>query len=378
MKTLHIFKTGKHTAMSGVALSFGEDELQRAAEAYDPTVHEAPIVVGHPQDNHPAYGWVSRLNFAEGDLEAEPVQVDEAFAEMVESGRFKKISASFYTPDSPSNPVPGVYYLRHVGFLGAQPPAIKGLRDAAFSEPDDEVVEFHDYFGANAVARMFRRLREWMIAKDGMEEADRVLPEYSVKDLEDDATKQFESLKTEPAPGFAETDPDGVTDMTKEELKAKQDEIDAQRATMESEKAEFAEQKKAFADQKAAAERKAHEDYAEGLAASGRVTPGMKGAVVAILSGLSDETTVSYAEGEKTVEAGAQTALKAILDAAKPVVDFGEHSGGDLRSDNDSDDAMNEHQLTEKALEYKEQMSRKGIDVSISDAVAHVAENTTA
>ena len=59
---------------------------------------------------------------------------------MVRAGRFKKVSASFYTPDSPHNPVPGVYYLRHVGFLGAQPPAVKGLAPVPvnFAEGDTE------------------------------------------------------------------------------------------------------------------------------------------------------------------------------------------------------------------------------------------------
>lgn len=74
-------------------------------------------------------------SLAAGDdgLNAEPHQVDPEFAEMVNAGRFKKISASFYTPDAPNNPVPGVYYLRHVGFLGAQPPAVKGLKQAEFA-----------------------------------------------------------------------------------------------------------------------------------------------------------------------------------------------------------------------------------------------------
>ena len=105
-------------------------------------MHEAPIVIGHPSDNAPAYGWVSGLSFDEGaGLEAEPAQVEAQFAEMVADGRFKKVSASFYTPESASNPAPGVYYLRHVGFLGAQPPAVKGLKPVAFAEDDEGVVE---------------------------------------------------------------------------------------------------------------------------------------------------------------------------------------------------------------------------------------------
>lgn len=141
---LHIFRPGRHTAMSGATLEFTAEMLAATAAAYDPAKFEAPIVVGHPATDAPAYGWVARLIAREDGLFAEPVQVDPAFAEMVKAGRFKKISASFFTPDAPSNPVPGVYYLRHVGFLGAAAPAVKGLRQPTFAEGDAgvETLEF--------------------------------------------------------------------------------------------------------------------------------------------------------------------------------------------------------------------------------------------
>ena len=133
-KQLQIFKAGKHTAMSGVALAFSDADIAATVAAYDPSKHEAPLVIGHPKTDDPAFGWVKSLQFSDGVLQAEPDQVDAAFAELVNDGKFKKISASFYTPDAPNNPVPGVYYLRHVGFLGAQAPAVKGLKAASFAE----------------------------------------------------------------------------------------------------------------------------------------------------------------------------------------------------------------------------------------------------
>ncbi len=139
-KPLQIFRPGRHTAMSGAELAFSEADLAASAAAYNPALSEAPIVVGHPAHDLPAYGWIKSLAFADGGLEAEPDQVDPAFAEMVAAGRFKKISASFYPPESKNNPHPGVYYLRHVGFLGAAAPAVKGLRTPAFAEEDDAVV----------------------------------------------------------------------------------------------------------------------------------------------------------------------------------------------------------------------------------------------
>ena len=132
-KPLHIFRAGTHTAADGRELIFSEADLAATAKAYDPALHEAPIVVGHPAHNAPAYGWVSGLVAGADGLRAAPRQVDPSFAESVAAGRFKKISASFYHPQSPANPAPGVFYLRHVGFLGAMPPAVKGLAQAEFA-----------------------------------------------------------------------------------------------------------------------------------------------------------------------------------------------------------------------------------------------------
>lgn len=149
-KPLHIFKPGQFVAMNGVSHEFTPARLKAIAAAYNPSIHEAPITVGHPQHDLPAHGWVQGLQFHEGDdetpagLYALPAQVNPGFADMVAAGAFKKISAAFYSPDSPNNPVPGEYYIRHVGFLGAQPPAVKGLRNPAFGDAEEGVVEFGD------------------------------------------------------------------------------------------------------------------------------------------------------------------------------------------------------------------------------------------
>ncbi len=146
LKPIHIFRPGRHTAMSGRTLQFAEAQLQAIAQGYDPARHEAPLVIGHPQHDLPAYGWVQGLNYSEGSddlpegLWALPAQVNPDFADMVAAGAFKKISAAFYSPEAPNNPTPGNFYLRHVGFLGAQPPAVKGLRSPNFGDDDAGVI----------------------------------------------------------------------------------------------------------------------------------------------------------------------------------------------------------------------------------------------
>jgi len=140
MPRLPLATPGTFTDQNGITVKFSEADLVASATAYDPAKHEAPVVIGHPQHTAPAYGWVQSLEFGEAGLVATAHNTVAEFAELV-SGPFKKRSARFYTPTSPRNPVPGVYYLRDVGLLGAQPPAIKGLADVSFAEDESDVVE---------------------------------------------------------------------------------------------------------------------------------------------------------------------------------------------------------------------------------------------
>ena len=144
MKALEILKAGKHTASNGREIFLTDLDLERAARAYDPALQKAPLVVGHPTMDAPAYGFVKSLTYSKGKLLAEPAKVDPEFAEMVNSGKYLSLSASLYAPDSPSNPRPGAYYLRHVGFLGAWPPAVKGLETPSFCDDDRYVLAFGD------------------------------------------------------------------------------------------------------------------------------------------------------------------------------------------------------------------------------------------
>lgn len=126
--------------MDGSRLRFSEADVQATADAYARATEKAPIVIGHPPDNAPAFGLVESLHVAGGALIATPGSVDAGFAELVRDGRYKKVSASFYRPDAPSNPHPGVWSLLHVGFLGAAAPAVKGLAPVAFAAGGESIV----------------------------------------------------------------------------------------------------------------------------------------------------------------------------------------------------------------------------------------------
>ena len=142
MTLIEIFKAGKRPDAHGTVVEITPADLQQAVESYDVAYHEAPAVIGHPKMEAPAYAWVKGFQLDGDVLKAELDQVHPEFAEMVTDGRFKKVSASFYLANSPDNPKQGSLYLRHVGFLGAMPPAVKGLRNPEFSESEQGIVDF--------------------------------------------------------------------------------------------------------------------------------------------------------------------------------------------------------------------------------------------
>ncbi len=132
-KLFQIFRAGTFTCMKGTALTFGEDDLQRMAAAFDSQARPAPLVLGHPENDQPAYGQVTGLFVKLGVLYAQAM-VGDALIALVQAKRYARVSASFIAPFSEGNPARGAYYLKHVGFLGALPPAVRELEPPSFAE----------------------------------------------------------------------------------------------------------------------------------------------------------------------------------------------------------------------------------------------------
>ena len=96
MKKIEIFKVGSWTSAEGQTIRFTERDLQRTAAAYDPAKFDAPLVLGHPKTDAPAYGWVKRLSYAAGKLFAEIDDLEPAFSEAVSKKRYKKIQRKLF------------------------------------------------------------------------------------------------------------------------------------------------------------------------------------------------------------------------------------------------------------------------------------------
>lgn len=367
---IHIFRPGRHTSMQGATIDFGEGDLIATAKAYDPTRHEAPLVIGHPRADAPAWGWVGGLTADEGGLFATPRQLDPAFAEMVRAGRFKKVSASFYTPDSPHNPVPGVYYLRHVGFLGAQPPAVKGLAPVPvnFAEGDtDEGCVSFDFAESPGLLRwladLFRGLREYVVEKDGAETADRAIPSYAVSGLQEMAAAS--AAQAAEIPAFAENLPP-----KKEHTMQKQETSPAENIDFAETKARADELERKVAYLTGIARKERASRVVDKVLADGRLTPAQSVGLADFMAGLDEEGTFDFAEdGGKTTSMSPAAFMAAFLERLPKQVDFSEAApGGEEAPDTSSND------IAQRALAYCEEMRAKGVTVSVTDAVAHVSK----
>src|SRR3990172_13016785 len=99
-----------------------------------------PLVIGHPETDSPAHGWVEDLRIGErGSLEMRATQTTRQIESLVKEGRFPNRSIAIYEDPKGGGPV-----VRHIGFLGATPPEVKGLAAIQFSDGEFVAIEFNE------------------------------------------------------------------------------------------------------------------------------------------------------------------------------------------------------------------------------------------
>lgn len=314
---IHIFKPGTHQPMEGDPINFTLQDFKATAQAYNMAVHEAPLVIGHPKHNNPAYGWVKNIIATPEGLFIDPHQVDAEFAEIVAAGRYKKISPSFYEPDEPTNPVPGVYYLRHVGFLGAIPPAVKGLKAAEFADSGKGIVSFNENLNEDNVMAdvkdkgLLTRLMAFLKKELGEEKAAEII-------TEEGATAIEEAVK-EVAPNSAKTElpTDAGADEILPEVAAQLAAVSEENQRLKAENEELLVQAEEKDDETASA------DFAETLRR--KVAPRYRPAVRAMLKTAAKKQGSGKLEfSECGVNKPLMPALQSFIASLPDVVNFSE------------------------------------------------------
>lgn len=328
---LAIFRAGQHTAVDGRALNFTAADLAQIASNYDAGADGAPLVVGHPSIEAPAYGWAKALTVEGDTLYAEPDQVDASFAELVNAGRFKKISSSVYLPDSPGNPKPGQFYLRHIGFLGAAAPAVKGLKAASFGEGDALYVEFSEAAAAapglgSKVASLLRHLRDHL-SSTGADMA-HVLPDDALASLESSSAATVATPAAFAAPDST-PDPTTETTMPDNDNKAAADFAERQKK-FDADSTALSNREKALAEREGKARREDAASFAETLVTEGKLLPREKSAVVELLLALPGaDAPLSFAEGDATVSKPGGDVLRGFLGGLPKRIEYGKERSAD-------------------------------------------------
>jgi Fe-S-cluster-containing hydrogenase component 2 len=306
-KKIKMLKPGSFVAMNGNTYSFSEADLRATAEAYDPMLYAAPLVKGHPEHDAPAFGRIYAVEFSDGYLYGIPGKVDAAFAEEVNSGHFDNVSLSVYSPNHPSNPSPGVYYPKHLGFLGAAPPAVKGLGQVSLAEGEEETIIIE-----------FAEPQESKPTKKGASKMDVKKRAQFCADCEDQVC-----MTCCPVGAISmNADKGAIIDPAKCNVCMKC--CDAccmmQGPVYGMQVANYAEQ----ANNNKKAE---NASFVEGLVKQGKILPANKAAAVAVLdfcSGITSGSRIEFGEGEaKKSESPAET-FKLLLGSAPKVIEFGE------------------------------------------------------
>lgn len=314
---VELLRTGTFTSAEGENVTFTQDDLQSLADAYDPSVFESPAVVGHPRMNDPAYGWVKGLRVEGGKLIGDIGDVVASFADAVRKRIFPKISVQIWPAGSKASPRPDVPYLKHVGFLGAAAPAVKGLRPVSFSEGD----------------------------QDGCTTIETPVPE-NLKEI-----------------SMSEKNLDLEAD-----LKARADKLAAAEADLADKQAKHDADIRSFAESQAAARKADALSFADGLVAAGKLAPAGKDQIAFLHETLAADDLQSFGEGDDAQPAWA--IFRGLFDSANPVISLGEHAP---RQKGEGEEvSLDADKLAEAAQSFVEEQAAKGRTISIQAAVRHV------
>jgi cation transport regulator ChaB len=374
---IEAWASGNHPSCSGSKKEWTDSDLQYIASTYDPKKHIAPIVIGHPEHDSPAFGWVSAAKKVGDKLLLKLVQVADQLKEKVRKGEYKTVSIGLF-PD---------LTLRHLGFLGAAIPAVKGLKQVSFSEKAEWTIEsefFCEAWQQETVKSIFQRMRDWIIDKFSLEEADKIISSYDIEalryapkespvvtqsfssdinnkggnDMREWITKMREAiglaekeLTPDPSIKFSEADIQAAETRGKDSQFAEMEKLKKEKSDLEKEKAEAAARTKEI-------ETKVRNEgitaFCEGLCKEGKLTPALRKIIEPIMIAVSEiSEPIEFSEG---VKKSRLDGIKDFLTEIPKVVTFKEVAGGDGPNSGGSA-AEKLSALTKQKMEAKKDLS---------------------
>lgn len=386
---VEIFKAGTHTDSKGREFKASTADIDQIVANH--ALGRAPGVLGHPKDNDPAYAWVDGLKRDGDSLFAKFADINPAFDDGVALGAYRNRSIKIVRDKAHG------LRLWHVGWLGAQPPAIDGLspNPVQFAAGDfDDAHEFAHVDDAAAalgwalegVGRLLRGLRDHVIEQDGAEVADRVLPTWSIDDVVNQAKAARDALMREPRAVAAFNHPSNTGDPSMPDITLTQEQLDERLAAARAEaqqtaQAQFAAQGQELAelrsqrrDEKAAA-------LIDGWKAKGLILPADEAGLREFMGALDQAEAFEF-----TAPGASAPAKKGLLDffaefvsARKPAVKLGGGAGGAGGADDDlALDLQDPVAINAAAVEFQKAENAAGRSCSFEFAVQHVANQAQA
>ena len=379
---IDVCRAGTWRDMAGREVAIDEARLDRIVAAHA-AADPAPVVVGHPEADAPAFAWIDGLRRSGDRLQARLRDIAPAFREAVETGRYAGRSIAL-NGDT----------LRHLGFLGGRAPAVPGLAPTQFAAEPDSVVQFADAAmlagpleraAFDAIARTLRSLRERIIARDGQDAADATVPQWEIETVA--AAAALPPARADEPPAFSSsraTDTDarddnpddngqeGAMPKTEAELAAESDALDQRKSALDERETTLATQAADLAareaKQAAAARLAAAEAALKPHVEAGRVLPAEKAGLAALLASLpdGDDAALSFAaaDGNGEVSEAPRAIFDRFLAALPGRVDYRTRAGGAAPAP--ADDAA---AIAAEARALRASEAEKGNALSAVDAV---------
>lgn len=168
-----IFRAGDYGAKG----TYTDADLDKMIDNFNAD-DQVPIVLGHPQTDSPAWGWISAVKRAGNVLQGKVGELHAEFAKALQEKMFKNRSVRIVkTATGPK--------LLHLGFLGAALPQVEGLKQTAQFTGDGDCVDY----GFELPGK----------AGQGDNSKETAMTEEEIKKLQDDLKKAQDDLAAEKA-----------------------------------------------------------------------------------------------------------------------------------------------------------------------------------
>lgn len=380
-KKIPFLRPGKFTAMNGKEVQIDESTLDTIIEATKNFAYQDddfPLVIGHPKTDSPAYGWINKNNIVkEGDVLVALAEDENLVPEMKDwfgKKLYKKVSVKL-RPD---------FSIAHIGFLGANPPAVTGLPSVALSEDDKGIeIEFAEYelssWYFRNVSRIFRRIKNYIIEKDGLEKADALINEYEIDEL-NTPPRIFQS---EGSRSFTENENNNsIINSNEEEMKTLQElqdqvtELSAKITAQQAEITSLTTEKTAVVNEanslKAQQKRNAFLAFCESDEVKNKIKDGEKAELVETLLALDAVEAFEFGEGDEKKTISPVETVKGLLKRLPDVVELGELANNHTAADDLSDVDVSEFAEMEVDSDRLE-LHKKALALSKKENISYLS-----